>query len=95
MTGVGLVTIEGNQKPAVRVRINPAALAAQGLSLEDVRTALMQNNVNAPKGSFDGQRQSYAINANDQIFSAAEFRDVILAYPERRARPPARRGRRD
>ena len=79
VTGVGLVTIEGNQKPAVRVRINPAALAAQGLSLEDVRTALMQNNVNAPKGSFDGPRQSYAINANDQIFSAAEFRNVILA----------------
>jgi hydrophobe/amphiphile efflux-1 (HAE1) family protein len=79
VTGVGLVAIEGNQKPAVRVRINPALLAAQGLSLEDVRTALMQNNVNAPKGSFDGQRQSYAINANDQIFSAAEFRDVILA----------------
>ena len=78
ITGVGLVTIEGNQKPAVRVRINPAALAAQGLSLEDVRTAVMQNNVNAPKGSFDGQRQSYAINANDQIFTAADFRDVIL-----------------
>ncbi len=78
VTGVGLVTIEGNQKPAVRVRINPAALAAQGLSLEDVRTAVMQNNVNEPKGSFDGQRQSYAINANDQIFSAADFRNVIL-----------------
>ena len=78
VTGVGLVTIEGNQKPAVRVRINPAALAAQGLSLEDVRTAVMQNNVNAPKGSFDGQHQSYAINANDQIFTAADFRDVIL-----------------
>jgi hydrophobe/amphiphile efflux-1 (HAE1) family protein len=80
VTGVGLVTIEGNQKPAVRARINPTALAAQGLSLEDVRTALMQNNVNAPKGSFDGQRQSYAINANDQIFTAAEFREVIVAY---------------
>ena len=79
VTGVGLVTIEGNQKPAVRVRINPTALASQGLSLEDVRTALIQNNVNAPKGSFDGQRQSYAINANDQIFSAADFREVIIA----------------
>jgi multidrug efflux pump len=82
VSGVGLVTIEGNQKPAVRVRINPTAIAAQGLSLEDVRTALMQNNVNAPKGSFDGHRQSYAINANDQIFSAAEFRDVIIAYKQ-------------
>src|SRR6266480_3549888 len=80
ITGVGLVTIEGNQKPAVRVRINPAAVTAQGLSLEDVRSALVQNNVNAPKGSFDGQRQAYSIHANDQIFSAAEFREVILAY---------------
>ena len=72
LTGVGLVTIEGNQKPAVRVRINPASLASLGLGLEDVRTALMQNNINAPKGSFDGLRQSYAIGANDQILSAAE-----------------------
>ena len=80
VTGVGLVTIEGNQKPAVRVRINPAAIAARGLSLEDVRTALMQNNINAPKGSFDGQRQSYSIGANDQIFSAADYRPVIIAY---------------
>jgi multidrug efflux pump len=80
VSGVGLVTIEGNQKPAVRVRINPAAIAAQGLSLEDVRAALLQNNINAPKGSFDGPRQSYSIGANDQIFSAAEFSNVIVAY---------------
>jgi multidrug efflux pump len=80
VSGVGLVTIEGNQKPAVRVRVNPAAIASLGLSLEDVRTALVQSSVNAPKGSFDGVRQSYAINANDQIFSAAEYRDVIIAY---------------
>ncbi len=80
VTGVGLVTIEGNQKPAVRVRINPAAIAALGLSLEDVRTALMQNNINAPKGSFNGARQSYAIGANDQILSAEEYRPVIVAY---------------
>src|SRR2546423_4519858 len=80
VTGVGLVTIEGNQKPAVRVRINPTAIASLGLSLEDVRTALMQNNINAPKGSFDGQRQSYSIGANDQIFSAADYRPVIVAY---------------
>src|SRR5256886_1223878 len=83
--GVGLVTIEGNQKPAVRVRINPTAIASLGLSLEDVRTALMQNNVNAPKGSFDGQRQSYSIGANDQIFSAADYRPVIIAYKNGRA----------
>ena len=80
ISGVGLVTIEGNQKPAVRVRVNPAALAALGLGLEDVRTALMQNNINAPKGSFDGQRQAYSIGANDQIFSAADYRAVIIAY---------------
>src|SRR6516162_1662115 len=80
VTGVGLVTIEGNQKPAVRVRINPSAVAALGLSLEDLRSALMQNNVNAPKGSFDGSRQSYSINANDQIYTAEEFRKVIVTY---------------
>ena len=80
VSGVGLVTIEGNQKPAVRVRVNPAAVASLGLSLEDVRTALIQSSVNAPKGSFDGARQSYAINANDQIFSAADYRNVIIAY---------------
>jgi multidrug efflux pump len=80
VSGVGLVTIEGNQKPAVRVRINPAALASLGLGFEDVRTALIQNNINAPKGSFDGARQSYAIGANDQIFSAAEYGAVIVAY---------------
>src|SRR6266699_337675 len=80
VSGVGLVTIEGNQKPAVRVRVNPAALASLGLSLEDVRTALVQSSINAPKGSFDGARQSYAINVNDQIFSAADYRNVIIAY---------------
>ncbi len=80
VSGVGLVTIEGNQKPAVRVRVNPSALAAAGLGFEDIRTALMQNNINAPKGSFDGARQSYSIGANDQIFSAAEYADVIVAY---------------
>ena len=80
VTGVGLVTIEGNQKPAVRVQVNPAAVAALGLSLEDVRSALIASSVNAPKGSFDGPRQSYAINANDQIFSGADYQNVILAY---------------
>jgi hydrophobe/amphiphile efflux-1 (HAE1) family protein len=80
VSGVGLVTIQGNQKPAVRVRVNPGAVASLGMSLEDVRTALIQSSVNAPKGSFDGARQSYAINANDQIFSAADYRNVIIAY---------------
>jgi multidrug efflux pump len=80
VTGVGLVTIEGNQKPAVRVRINPASIAGMGLGFEDIRTSLIQNNINAPKGSLDGRRQSYAIGANDQIFSAAEYGNVIVAY---------------
>src|SRR6185369_9910656 len=80
VTGVGLVTIEGNQKPAVRVQVNPAAISALGIGFEDIRNALMQNNVNAPKGNFDGPRQSYAIGANDQIFSAAEYGNVIIAY---------------
>src|ERR1051325_3174996 len=76
VSGVGLVTIEGNQKPAVRVRVNPSALAGLGLGLEDVRTALIQNNVNAPKGNIDGPRQSYSIGANDQITSADEYANV-------------------
>ena len=80
ISGVGLVTIEGNQKPAVRVRINPAAAAGRNISMEDVRTALTQNNANAPKGSFDGTQQAYAIGANDQISSAAEYAKVIVAY---------------
>ncbi len=62
------------------MRINPAALAGLGLGLEDVRTALTANNVNQPKGSFDGARQSYAIGANDQIFSADDYENVIVAY---------------
>ena len=80
VTGVGLVTIEGNQKPAVRVRVDPAAIANLGLGMEDVRTALTVNNINEPKGSFDGTHQSYAIGANDQIFSAADYAKVIVAY---------------
>ncbi len=78
VTGVGLVTIEGNQKPAVRVRINPVALASLGLGMEDVRSALMLNNVNLPKGSFDGRLQACAIGANDQIFTAAQYGDIIV-----------------
>ena len=80
VTGVGLVTIEGNQKPAIRVRVDPAAIANLGLSMEDIRTALLVNNINQPKGSFDGSRQSYAIASNDQIFSAAEYGRVVVAY---------------
>src|SRR5580658_2176961 len=80
VTGVGLVTIEGNQKPAVRVQIDPAATAAQGLSLESIRTAIGAANVDAPKGSFDGAHQAYAINDNDQLLTAADYQDIIVAY---------------
>src|SRR5437763_2300344 len=85
VSGVGLVTIEGNQKPAVRVQINPAALASLGISFEEIRNTLQQNNVNAPKGSFDGPRQSYSIGANDQISSAAEYSNLIIAYKNGKA----------
>ena len=80
VSGVGLVTIQGNQKPAVRIRLNPSSLAGLGLSLEDVRGAIVASNVNAPKGGFDGQRQSFAIQTNDQISSSAGFRSIVIAY---------------
>ncbi len=80
VSGVGLVTIQGNQKPAVRVQVNPSAIAALGLSLEDVRTALSQANVNGPKGSFNGPTQSHSIGANDQIASADAYKPVIVTY---------------
>ncbi len=80
LPGVGLVTISGGEKPAVRIRINPTALAAYGLSLEDVRTALNQTNLNQAKGNFDGLRQAYTIGANDQILTSAGYKPVIIAY---------------
>ena len=80
VSGVGLVTIQGNQKPAVRVQVNPSALSAQGLSLEDVRASVSQANVNAPKGSFDGKQQAFTVGSNDQILKAEDFKPIILAY---------------
>jgi len=79
LPGVGLVSISGGQKPAVRIQANPTALASYGLSLEDLRTVLGQANVDQAKGVLDGPRQSYTINANDQLFSSNEYRDVIVA----------------
>src|SRR5882762_7300712 len=79
LTGVGLVSISGGQKPAVRIQANPTALAAYGLGLEDLRTVLGQANVDQAKGVLDGPRQSYTINANDQLFSSSQYRDVIVA----------------
>ncbi|MGA8052862.1 MAG: MdtB/MuxB family multidrug efflux RND transporter permease subunit [Burkholderiales bacterium] len=78
--GVGLVTLSGGQRPAVRVQANPKALAANGLNLEDLRTAIVAANVNKAKGSFDGPARAYAIDANDQLKSASEYRSVVVAY---------------
>jgi multidrug efflux pump len=80
LPGVGLVTLSGGQRPAVRVQVNPRALAANGLGLEDVRTAVASANVNQAKGSFDGPSRAYTIDANDQLRSAAEYSAVIVAY---------------
>jgi multidrug efflux pump len=80
VSGVGLVTLNGGQKPAVRIQVDPAALAAADLGLEDVRNVLVQANVNQPKGNIDGPRQSYTLAVDDQLYSAEAFRPVILAY---------------
>jgi len=80
LSGVGLVSISGGQRPAVRIQANPNALSAYGLSLETVRTAIATANVNAAKGSFDGPRLAYMINANDQLLSADDYRPLIIAY---------------
>ena len=80
LPGVGLVTISGGQKPAIRVQADPTALASYGLTLEDLRTALGQANVDLAKGSLEGARQAFTIGANDQLFSSAEYRAIVLAY---------------
>src|SRR6516164_7365729 len=80
VAGVGLVTIEGNQKPAVRIQFNPAAMASLGMGPEDLRNAITQANVDAPKGSFNGAQQSYMIGSNDQLMSADAYRPLIIAY---------------
>ena len=80
VAGVGLVSISGGQRPAVRVRANPRAMAAYGLNLDDLRTTLNNINTNTPKGNFDGTSQSYTINANDQLQSPQGYRDAVIAY---------------
>src|SRR5262245_40076536 len=80
LPGVGLVSISGGQKPAVRVQVDPTKLSSYGLSLEDVRSVLSQANVDQAKGNLDGPRQAFSIGANDQLFSSAEYRAVVLAY---------------
>src|SRR5580698_9202856 len=78
--GVGLVSISGGQRPAVRVQVNPRALAAYGLNIDDLRTTLGNANVNTPKGNFDGNMRAYTINANDQIRNATDYQSLIVAY---------------
>src|SRR5271165_4053723 len=80
LTGVGLVSVSGGQRPAVRIQVNPQSLAAYGLNVDDVRTTLGNLNVNTPKGSFDGPTQALTINANDQVTSADQYRSLIVAY---------------
>jgi multidrug efflux pump len=80
VSGVGLVTLNGGQKPAVRVQVDPQALAGSGLSLEEVRASLVAANVNQPKGTIDGLRQSYTLATNDQLFKAEAFKPLVLAY---------------
>jgi multidrug efflux pump len=80
VTGVGLVSIAGGQKPSVRIQANPAQLAAYNLSLEDLRTVLNAANVDQAKGTLNGARQSYTIGANDQLLSSADYLPVIVAY---------------
>src|SRR5271166_584688 len=80
LPGVGLVSLAGGNRPAVRVQANNLQLAAYGLNIDDLRTTLGNANVNQPKGNFDGPSQSYTINANDQIEKASQYSDLVIAY---------------
>jgi multidrug efflux pump len=80
LNGVGLVSLTGGMRPAVRVQINPRALAAYGIAIDDIRTDISNNNTDTPKGNFDGPRQNTTINNNDQLQSAQEYRDLVLGY---------------
>jgi multidrug efflux pump len=80
LNGVGLVSISGGQKPAVRIQANPAALANYGLTLEQLRTALIQTSVNAAKGNFDGPKQDWQIDANDQLQKSSDYKNLVIAY---------------
>ncbi|MCA9098983.1 MAG: efflux RND transporter permease subunit, partial [Planctomycetaceae bacterium] len=82
LSGVGMVGISGGQKPAIRIQVNPTSISSLGLSLEDIRAATAQANVNQAKGNFDGTRQAFTIGANDQLFSSDQYRNVVIAYRE-------------
>ena len=86
LTGVGLVSISGGQRPAVRIQVNPQALAAYGLNIDDVRTTIGNANVNTPKGNFDGPAQAYTINANDQIDERRRIHEHHHRLSQRRRR---------
>ncbi|HEX7376331.1 MAG TPA: multidrug efflux RND transporter permease subunit [Pirellulales bacterium] len=80
LSGVGMVSISGGQKPAIRIQANPRALSSLGMNMEDLRMALLQASVNQAKGSFDGRRQAFTIGANDQVLTSAQYRKLIIAY---------------
>jgi multidrug efflux pump len=80
LSGVGLVSISGGHKPAVRVQANPTSLLSYGINLDDLRTTLMQSTINQAKGSFDGKHQAYQINANDQLLTSKDYKSVIVAF---------------
>jgi multidrug efflux pump len=80
LSGVGLVSIGGGQKPAVRIQANPTALSSYGINLEDLRTSVTQASINAAKGNFDGPRQDYQIDANDQLVTSDDYKSVVVAY---------------
>src|SRR5256884_2271873 len=80
ISGVGLVGVGGEQQPTVRVQVDPEALAARGINLEDVRTVLGQANVDLPKGTLNSPRQTYTLNTNDQLFTPDKYDDLIIAY---------------
>ncbi|HEX9138735.1 MAG TPA: MdtB/MuxB family multidrug efflux RND transporter permease subunit [Steroidobacteraceae bacterium] len=80
ISGVGMVSINGAQRPAVRIQANLQALASYGLNIDDLRTTIANANTDAPKGSFDGAARAYSIDANDQISSAQQYSDIIVAY---------------
>ncbi len=80
ISGVGLVSVGGQQKPAIRVQVDPQALAARGINLEDVRTVLGQANVDLPKGTLNSPRQTYTLNTNDQLLDTSAYDDLVIAY---------------
>src|SRR5919201_6169931 len=80
LPGVGLVSVSGGHRPAVRIQANFRQLAAYGLNIDDLRTTLANANVNTPKGNFDGPSRAYTINANDQIRKPSEYADLVVAY---------------